>query len=217
MPVYNDQDVINLDILNKERLGVGARDETILPTSEMFPSERRVRSSKVFLNNLPAVAPATSTAEVTKHYPVAEGGVGIVRLTREQDQADGTTWLAFPTWAAGHASGAATPEKNASIYTDICSYADGPSYTVMFYLADGTRILPTGEYGPELQGNAGIVRYKKALPAGNEGTSEATSPYVCFHQRTGDTLADVPWENLRQGATVNDQVFCTMMLEVANS
>lgn len=216
MATYSDINNDQLDTLVKKEAGLGSRGTGFLVTSEVYPSIDNVPSNKVFLTNLPTVAPATSTGEVMKHFAVADGGVGAVRLTRERDDGNGLTWLLFPEWVSFHASGADDGVKNATIYTDICTSRDGASYTFMFFSADGTRMLPTGPYAPSVQPSAGIVRFGAALPAGNGGDTVETSPYCCFFRRVGDTLADVPWSDLASGSKVADGTFCTMLEQAFN-
>lgn len=206
-----------LDVLVKHDLGMASRGTIVLPTSEVYPNSPMVAPEKVFVKPLPAVAPATSTTELKKYYPVAQGGEGVIRLTREQDIGDGTTWLAFPDWVSFHASGADDGTKNSTIVTDICTSLNGPSFTVMFFLADGTRILPTGEYGPQIQPNAGVVMFAKPLPAGNDGSTVETSPYIQCFQRIGRTVADYDLDSMETGSMVESGSFCTLVEEAFTS
>lgn len=206
MPTYSNQDAATLDSLKKNAAGIAARKETFLLAEEPIGSGDSTRANRVFMKNPPAVPPAASDDVVTKHYAAADGGDGVVRLTRDIDDADGKALLAFPTFRANFSSGANPAAANETLKYWLDDM-DGAGYGWKLFLPDGTWVPRGSMYKPEFDREAGVLRTAVALPC--TCATEADSPYIVGYRQTGETL-DQFAENIAENAVVKveENLFC---------
>jgi hypothetical protein len=190
MATYQDRDAVTLDTLNKKNRGLAARSVNITPAGEIFGVATTVDADKVFMKGLPLAPPPASDADVVKHFPASEGGDGVIYLTCDRDVPQNLAWVGFPVHLANHQSGAASAEQNATAYKNICTAAKGPAWSVQYFMANGTPIPEGSIYAPTMDPDTLVVRFAATLPAGNEGASPATSPYLKCYRRIGQTLAE---------------------------
>lgn len=215
MATFSDVNAVQLDTLAKDFEEKAARSSGFFASGEPIGSKNSTTAARVFMNEPPVIPPAESTADIAKHYPVEEGGTGVIRLTRDRDVADGTTWVALPTHDGAFGAGAASAETLATIMRDFLTDATAPGYAVKFYAPDGTWLPNGGIYRPSIDPMSGVVRFATPVP-GATGADAASSPYIKAYRQVGATLASFDFETMGQ-ETVEDNHFCSMMTTTINS
>ena len=189
MATFTDSDKAKLDALYKKAGGKAFGSVAFLRPSEPLPSAQTTDATRVYLDIPPPVPPATSTVTITKHYPVNEGGVGWLVLSRDRSVADGSKWVALPTHDPAYSSGGATAEKNASILKGMIGTVYGNGYLEMVYDGSDQWIPGLSDALPTLDGDAGVLTF--ATGRTESGNTPQDSIKLKVFRNVGRTLADV--------------------------
>ena len=147
-----------------------------------------VNTSDVFGEVIPTIPPASTEGVVKKHYPVADGGDGMLTLTVDRSVGGNVTWVALPAHNSNWSSGSADTSE---VLSRFISPKSGKQYLVKVFDGSDNEIPQLDRSDWFFDYSAGTLTFNGVSSRSETGNTPEDSIKLKVYQYIGKTAAEV--------------------------